>query len=67
MHAPQQRVATHNEEPDKNLANLQQIVHWVAEGRLDPMVQKTFPLDQGKEALQWVAERKSIGRVVINP
>ena len=55
------------EQPERHRENLEQIVKWVDEGRLDPMVQKTFSLEQGKEAMQWVADRKAIGRVVIQP
>lgn len=55
------------EEPVRHADNLRQIVEWVDEGRLNPVVQKTFPLEQGKEAMHWVADRKAIGRVVIQP
>lgn len=55
------------EEPERHAENLRQIVQWVDEGRLDPVVQKTFPLEKGKEAMHWVTDRKAIGRVVINP
>lgn len=55
------------EEPERHRENLRQIVEWVDQGRLDPVVQKTFPLEQGKEAMHWVADRKAIGRVVIQP
>ena len=55
------------EQPEKNTANLRTIVDWVKQGRLRPFIQRTFPLSDGKEAMRWVADRKSIGRVVINP
>jgi NADPH:quinone reductase-like Zn-dependent oxidoreductase len=40
---------------------------WVADGTLRPLVQKTFPLDEAREAMRWVAERNVIGRVVVTP
>lgn len=55
------------EEPDRHIANLRTIVDWVQRGRLKPVVQQTFPLADGKEAMKWVADRKAIGRVIINP
>lgn len=55
------------EEPERHMANLRTIVDWVEQGRLQPVVQKKFALEQGKEAMRWVAERKAIGRVIINP
>ena len=55
------------EQPEKHMANLRTIVDWVKQGRLQPVVQRTYPLADGKEAMKWVADRKAIGRVVINP
>lgn len=55
------------EEPERSAANNQVIMDWAAEGRLHPVVQQAFPLDQAVQALHWVAERKVIGRVVITP
>ena len=55
------------EEPDKHRQNLETIVNWVEAGTLQPRIQKRFTLDEGKEAMQWVADRKAIGRVIINP
>ena len=55
------------EEPERHAENAETLVRWVAEGKLEPGIQKTFTLDQGSEALGWVADRKAIGRVVIVP
>jgi NADPH2:quinone reductase len=55
------------EEPERSAANNQVIMDWAAEGKLHPVVQHAFPLDQAVQALRWVAERKVIGRVVITP
>lgn len=55
------------EEPEKHAANFSQIVEWAAAGKISPVIQKTFPLDQGADALQWVADRKAIGRIIVNP
>jgi len=55
------------EEPDKSAEDLQKIVDWVADGKLNPHVQKTFSLDEAADAIAWVADRKVIGRVVVTP
>lgn len=55
------------EEPDRNAANLEQLARWFGDGRLEPVVQRKFSLEEGREAMRWVADRKAIGRVVINP
>lgn len=55
------------EEPERHLANLRQLADWMAEGRLEPVIQRTHPLEGGPEALKWLADRKAIGRVIINP
>lgn len=55
------------EEPERHRANFTTIVRWVEEGRLDPVVQKTFGLDEGRDALHWVEDRRAIGRVVVTP
>jgi NADPH2:quinone reductase len=55
------------EEPERSAENNQRIMEWVADGTLRPLVQKTFPLDEAREAMRWVAERRVIGRVVVTP
>jgi NADPH2:quinone reductase len=55
------------EEPEKSAENNRRVMDWVRDGTLRPLVQKTFPLDEGREAMRWVAERKVIGRVVVTP
>ncbi|MDH3190260.1 MAG: NADPH:quinone oxidoreductase family protein [Acidimicrobiia bacterium] len=55
------------EQPDENERNFRQIMTWVEDGTLSPLIQKVFPLEDGAEAIRWVAERKAIGRVVVKP
>ncbi|HEU4318888.1 MAG TPA: NADPH:quinone oxidoreductase family protein [Acidimicrobiia bacterium] len=55
------------EEPARHAENFRTIVEWAAEGKLSPTIQRRFSLDDGAEALQWVADRKAIGRVIVNP
>lgn len=55
------------EEPERHEENFATIVAWAAEGKIAPIIQRNFSLDDGAEALQWVADRKAIGRVIVNP
>ena len=55
------------EEPDRHAANSAQVVEWAEQGKLQPVIQKTYPLEMAQDALRWVAERKAIGRVIIKP
>lgn len=55
------------EEPDKHRANFSRIIEWAGEGKIAPIIQKRYSLDEGADALQWVADRRAVGRVVINP
>jgi NADPH2:quinone reductase len=55
------------EEPDSHAANSAQVVEWVEQGKLKPVIQKTYALNDGQDALRWVADRKAVGRVIITP
>lgn len=55
------------EEPERHRENFAQIIEWAAEGKIQPIIQKRYSLDDGAKALQWVADRKAVGRVIINP
>lgn len=55
------------EEPARHRANFARIVEMAAEGKIAPVIQKKYTLDEGADALRWVAERRAIGRVIINP
>jgi NADPH2:quinone reductase len=55
------------EEPERHGQNFARIVEWARDGTIEPIIQRTFSLDDGAEALRWVADRKAIGRIVVNP
>lgn len=54
-------------EPAAHRANLAQLVAWAAEGKLSVHIQKTYPLEQTPAALQALAERRVIGKLVVVP
>lgn len=55
------------EEPARSVRNRHQILVWAADGNISPHIGARFSLDDGPEALRLVAERRAVGRVVINP
>jgi NADPH:quinone reductase-like Zn-dependent oxidoreductase len=43
------------------------LVKLVLEGRLTPVVDRTYPLEQVVEALQFVDENRAKGKVLVTP
>ena len=54
-------------EPERNRDAVAQMLAWIAEGKLRPLVSKTYTLDQTPQALEDMAARKVVGKVVITP
>ncbi|MDH4610192.1 NADPH:quinone oxidoreductase family protein [Pseudomonas sp. BN102] len=52
-------------QPQDNLANFQQLFAWYAEGKLKPLVSQTFPLERAAEAINALANRTAVGKVVV--
>jgi NADPH2:quinone reductase len=52
-------------QPQRNAANLAELLSWYAQGRLRPHVSATFPLERYREALDTVVQRKVLGKVVL--
>lgn len=52
-------------QPQENAANFQQLFAWHAEGKLNPLVSQTFPLERGGEAIDYLGQRKAVGKVVV--
>ncbi|MEC9367851.1 MAG: NADPH:quinone oxidoreductase family protein, partial [Pseudomonadota bacterium] len=53
--------------PEKNGANIAQVVEWVAEGKLRPHIHQVYPLSQTRQALEAIDKRQAAGKVVIAP
>ena len=51
--------------PKHNMQNFQQLLAWIDEGKLKPLISATFPLDQGAEAIKRIAARQVTGKVVV--
>lgn len=56
-----------SEEPRRVKTNQDLLIEWVANGKITPVIQRTFPLSEGRDALRWVEDRKAIGRVIVKP
>jgi NADPH:quinone reductase len=54
-------------EPKSNLANIAQMLEWVREGKLRPLVSGRYALADTARALQDMASRKVTGKIVIVP
>ncbi|MDB5747693.1 MAG: NADPH:quinone oxidoreductase [Massilia sp.] len=54
-------------EPAANLAAMREMLGWMAEGKLKPLVSKRYALADTAQALNDMAERRVTGKVVIVP
>jgi NADPH2:quinone reductase len=54
-------------DPDGNRRLLGQLFGWLAEGKLRPMVSKTYPLAEAPQALADLLARRAVGKLVITP
>jgi len=54
-------------EPEKNRANGEQVLAWVAEGKLRPHVDAVYPFAKATEALEKMERREVRGKVVLVP
>lgn len=54
-------------QPERNRQNLATLVGWWHEGRIRPHTSARFPLDGASDALSALAERRAMGKVVVQP
>lgn len=52
-------------QPQDNVDNFQQLFAWYAQGKLKPLVSQTFPLAETAYAINVLAARKAVGKLVI--
>ena len=52
-------------DPKANQQNLAEMFAMYQDGKIKPHVSKTFPLDQGGDAIQYLMDRKAMGKVVV--
>ena len=54
-------------EPEANAANTRQLLAWLREGGLHPLISARYPLTRAPEALDALLGRQAIGKLVILP
>lgn len=54
-------------EPEAHRANTADLIRWCAEGKLSAHVHAAYPLAEAARALQDLASRKAMGKVVLRP
>ena len=52
-------------EPERNRANVAQLFDWWEKGQISPRIDRSWPLAEGGDAIQWLADRKAVGKVVV--
>ncbi len=52
-------------QPQDNAANFQQLFAWHAEGKLKPLVSKTYPLAEAGAAIEALGLRRAVGKLVV--
>ena len=52
-------------EPAQNQQNLMEMFAMYQEGKIKPHVSETFPLERGGEAIQYLMDRRALGKVVV--
>lgn len=52
-------------EPQLHAAGLQELLRWLAEGRIRPAITALLPIERAPEALRQVADRRALGKIVL--
>ena len=52
-------------EPEVNAQNIRDLVQMVADGKLTPLISKTYPLEKAADALNDILARNVVGKVVL--
>lgn len=52
-------------QPEDNAANFQQLFAWHAEGKLKPLVSRTYPLAEAGTAIDSLGQRQAVGKLVV--
>ena len=54
-------------EPENNLRDMRTLMDWIREGRIKPVISATYPLAEGGAAIRHIAERRAIGKLIVEP
>jgi NADPH:quinone reductase len=53
-------------DPKANAAHIAKLFELLKDGKIDPKVSAIYPLERGGEAIQLLADRKAVGKVVVS-
>jgi NADPH2:quinone reductase len=53
--------------PPLGKENIETVIRWASEGKLNPHICAKYPLDDFLDAMKLLADRKVVGKVIINP
>jgi NADPH2:quinone reductase len=53
-------------DPKANAAHIAKLFELLRDGKIDPKVSAIYPLERGGEAIQLLADRKAVGKVVVS-
>jgi len=51
--------------PHENAENVRELLSFYAQGKIKPTISQSFPLARAGEAIDWLAGRKALGKVVV--
>lgn len=54
-------------EPDIHRANMETLLNWCRDGKIKPHIYKTYALNETRDALQDLADRKVMGKAIVLP
>ncbi len=54
-------------EPKANFAGMAEMTEWIREGKIRPLISRTYSLDEAPQALDDLLERRATGKLVIVP
>lgn len=54
-------------EPEDHWADVSQLMEWVKDGKLKPHIHAVYSLDNTADALEELAQRKALGKVIVKP
>ena len=54
-------------EPKVYAANMQELMDWYAGGKVEPVIEQTFALENAVDALKHIHGRSAVGKIVLIP
>lgn len=52
-------------DPRRNTEHVEQLFCWWSEGKINPRISESFPLERGADAIRALKERRAIGKLVV--